>query len=54
MIHRALKIGRWSIDFIFAKKRYDMDGIAEYLYNAGASARALAEVLCEMGCTHCH
>lgn len=35
-IHRVLKIGRWVVDFIFATKRYDVDGILSCLYDAGA------------------
>lgn len=35
-IHRVLAIGRWVVDFIFATKRYDVDGILSCLYDAGA------------------
>ena len=35
-IHRVLKIGRWVVDFIFATKSYDVDGILSCLYDAGA------------------
>lgn len=35
-IHRVLKIGRWVVDFIFATKYYDVDGILSCLYDAGA------------------
>lgn len=35
-IHRVLKIGRWVVDFIFATKRYDVDGILSCLYDADA------------------
>ena len=35
-IHRVLKIGRWVVDFIFATRVYDVDGILSCLYDAGA------------------
>lgn len=35
-IHRVLKIGRWVVDFIFATKSYDIEGILSCLYDAGA------------------
>ena len=35
-IHRVLAIGRWVVDFIFATKSYDIDGILSCLYDAGA------------------
>lgn len=35
-IHRVLAIGRWVVDFIFATKYYDVDGILSCLYDAGA------------------
>lgn len=131
MIHRALQIGRWTVDFLFAETKYDIEGVVGclryylapdwviedavslmgegslntgFLYNnptifkalcvvgptssgaefidtlvheihhlavaiaselgldlasespaylAGDSARALAEVVCELGCEHC-
>lgn len=53
MIHRVLRIGRWVVDFIFAHRGYDIDGILACLYDCGASGRILrkAEDLmlgCEM------
>lgn len=27
MIHRVLRIGRWVVDFLFATKGYDIDGV---------------------------
>ena len=36
MIHRVLAIGRWSIDFLFATQRYDIDGVLACLYDAHA------------------
>ena len=35
-IHRVLKIGRWVVDFIFATKSYDIEGILSCLYDVGA------------------
>lgn len=35
-IHRVLKIGRWVVDFVFATKVYDIEGILSCLYDAGA------------------
>lgn len=53
MIHRVLRIGRWVVDFIFAHRGYDIDGILACLYDCGASGRVMqkAEDLmsgCEM------
>lgn len=36
MIHRVLSIGRWVVDFLFATKRYDVDGVLACLYDAYA------------------
>lgn len=36
MIHRVLKIGRWVVDFLFANRRYDIDGIVSCLRHAEA------------------
>ena len=36
MIHRVLGIGRWVVDFLFATKRYDVDGVLACLYDAYA------------------
>lgn len=42
-IHRVLKIGRWVVDFIFATKYYDIDGILSCLYDAGATGWMMDE-----------
>lgn len=52
-MRRVLRIGRWVVDFIFAHRGYDIDGILACLYDCGASGRILrkAEGLmlgCEM------
>lgn len=36
MIHRVLLIGRWVVDFVFATRAYDIDGVLSCLYDAGA------------------
>lgn len=36
MIHRVITIGRWTVDFLFATKRYDIDGVLSCLYDAHA------------------
>ena len=36
MIHRVIAIGRWTVDFLFATKRYDIDGVLACLYDAHA------------------
>lgn len=36
MIHRVLGIGRWVVDFLFATRRYDIDGVLSCLYDADA------------------
>lgn len=36
MIHRVLGIGRWTVDFLFATKRYDVEGVLSCLYDAYA------------------
>lgn len=53
MFHRVLRIGRWVVDFVFAHRGYDIDGILACLYDCGASGRVMhkAEDLmlgCEM------
>lgn len=41
MIHRVLKIGRWVVDFLFATRSYDVDGILACMYDCGASDLAM-------------
>lgn len=36
MLHRVLSVGRWVVDFLFATKRYDIDGVLACLYDAYA------------------
>lgn len=36
MFHRVLKIGRWVVDFLFAYRTYDIDGVLSCLYDAYA------------------
>ena len=41
MIHRVMGIGRWVVDFLFARKGYDIEGVLACLYDAGASDSVL-------------
>lgn len=41
MARRVLKIGRWVVDFLFAEKKYDIDGVLGCLYDAGAPSSIL-------------
>lgn len=36
MVHRVIAIGRWVVDFLFATKKYDVDGVVACLYAAHA------------------
>lgn len=45
MIHRALKIGRWTADFLFAESRYDIDGVVACLREIRAPSRVIAEAV---------
>lgn len=36
MIKRTISVGSWVVDFLFATKRYDIDGVLGCLYDAGA------------------
>ena len=38
MIHRVLTIGRWVVDFLFAKDDYDEEGVLACLYEIYAPA----------------
>ena len=55
MIHRVLAIGRWTVDFLFATKRYDIDGVLGCLYDAHAPDYILEQaedlmLSCEYNC----
>ena len=53
MRHRALRIGSWVVDFLFATKRYDIDGVIGCLYDAGAPGWAVEQATELMeGCDH--
>lgn len=43
MIHRVLAIGRWTVDFLFATKGYDVDGVLACLYDAYAPDSVLEQ-----------
>lgn len=42
-MRRALRIGRWTVDFVFATGGYDIDGILAHLYVCGASRHIMDE-----------
>ena len=55
MIHRVLSIGRWVVDFLFATKRYDIDGVLACLYDAYAPYEIMEQaedlmLSCEYNC----
>ena len=41
MIYRVLNIGRWVVDFLFATRKYDTEGVLACLRDAHAPARIL-------------
>jgi len=43
MIHRALIIGRWMVDFLFCKGKFDEDGVLACLRDCGASDFAMEQ-----------
>lgn len=45
MIHRVLKVGRWVVDFLFAERKYDIDGIVSCLRHAEAPRRIIAQAI---------
>ena len=44
MMHRVLLIGRWVVDFLFAKLDYDKDGILACLYDIDAGYDIMHQV----------
>lgn len=55
MKHVTLGIGRWAVDFLFCKERYDIEGVMGCLYDAYAPKRILAQaedlmLSCEKDC----
>ena len=45
MIHRVLPIGRWTVDFLFAETRYDIEGIVSCLRHAEAPRRIIDQAV---------
>lgn len=43
MIHRVLLIGKWVVDFLFAKKSYDIDGVIACLREINADMETISE-----------
>lgn len=55
MIHRVLRIGSWTVDFLFATRNYDIDGVLACLRDAGAPDWVLDDALnlmenCDYNC----
>lgn len=55
MLHRVISIGRWTVDFLFATKRYDVDGVLACLYDAYAPKDIMEQaedlmMTCEYNC----
>jgi len=55
MIHKVLKIRDWIVDFLFAERKYDIDGIIACLYDAGAPDNKIQQALdlmdsCQYNC----
>ena len=44
MIREPLKIGRWEVEFYFAKDSYDKETLLDRLYDFGASAKIMHQV----------
>lgn len=45
MIRKAVKIGRWEVEFYFADKEYDIDVLLDRLYDFGATATLMRQAL---------
>ena len=45
MVHRVLKIGRWVVDFLFAERKYDIEGIVSCLRHAEAPRRIIDQAV---------
>ena len=43
MIHRALLVHGWTVDFLFAHRRHDPDGVLAVLRSYGAPARLVEQ-----------
>ena len=45
MIHRVIKVGRWVVDFLFAERKYDIEGIVSCLRHAEAPRRIIDQAV---------
>ena len=45
MIHRVLSVGRWTVDFLFAETKYDIEGVISCLRHAEAPRYILDQAL---------
>ena len=43
MIHRVMRIGSWTVDFLFSIDKYDIEGVLGCLYDAGAPSYVMDE-----------
>jgi len=43
MIHRALIIGRWMVDFLFCRRKFDVEGVLACMRECGASNFAMEQ-----------
>ena len=43
MLHKVLYIGRWKVDFLFAREGYDIEEVLEYAYDCGATDKVLRQ-----------
>lgn len=43
MVHRVMAIGKWVVDFLFARLDYDIDGVLACLYEINASSDVLRQ-----------
>lgn len=55
MAHRVINIGRWVVDFLFVKERYDEEGIYACLYEIDAPYSVILRVgeIMESGKLNC-
>ena len=45
MIRRTIKIGRWQVEFYFARESYDVDLLLDRMYDFGATATPMRQAL---------
>ena len=45
MIRRVLYLGRWTVDFLFAEKEYDIEEVLTFLYDMDADGYIMDECI---------